>query len=137
MYVEMNEEILKRIDQVYFKINFDGYDYTKRQVLNMARELCHYDINDVDDFMYALEYACKMRQDLLFTIKHVIGDDNPKYYPYKTLNYAAERAISTLNGFDDKRYKIVKSRRLEETASNMMDEMWMAREIDNVQKRRP
>ena len=134
MIFNIDDDIIRMINIIADKLDDEGYDYSRLQVLNIAKELCNYDINDMEEFLICVEYASKLRASILFYLNHVYkyGDD-PKFYRYKNVSYAVKRTLNTYRNHSYNKSNIP-FKKLESEADMVMWNMIIEPQLEEREK---
>ena len=93
--------IEKILDEVYQENEEENVNpLTKRQVCNIVNKLLLYPIADDDTFRTALYYSVKLRSLVLFNTSH-IGQYNPQYNFYNTIEYVIDTVLKAMGVIND------------------------------------
>lgn len=84
------KEVVKKLENEY------EFSLSERQVKNIAKKLQDYDFN-YEDRLLALEYACRIKNEINNYIRFNVFNYNlKKYYHYNTIDYAIDRVLSII-----------------------------------------
>lgn len=91
-----------QIDKIVSDLDHENeFSLTKRQVINIARRVDEYSFNDEEDKILALEYACKIRNEISNYINFCVHNNAlKKYYYCNTIDYAINRVLSIISNED-------------------------------------
>ena len=74
---------------------------TKRQVSNVAKRLEEYTFKTERERLLALEYSCKIKNEIKNYVDfNVLYNNLKNYYHYNTIDYAINRVLSVINNED-------------------------------------
>ena len=91
-----NEEEIKEVVKILKK----EYEFclSERQVKNIAKRLEEFDFNTNEERLLALEYSCKIKNEINNYISFNVYNNNlKKYYHYNTIDYSVNRVLSVIN----------------------------------------
>lgn len=75
---------------------------TKRQIINIVKQLEQYKIKTEKEYRLALEFITKMRAEIIFYTNHTIrGKYKNTYNFYNTINYPITKVLSTMGIIDE------------------------------------
>ena len=72
------------------------FSLSTKQIMNIAKELSKYELPDIKDYLIALEYACKMRIQILNHIEHCEGMYQKRFNSFNNISYVVKRALSVI-----------------------------------------
>lgn len=86
------ENILKKLENEY------EFSLTEKQVKNIAKRLNEYKFNTKKQRLLALEYSCRIKNEINNYIDFNVHNNNlKKYYSYKTIDYSINKVLDILN----------------------------------------
>ena len=91
------EEIFNRIEYIKYKLDSEyEFSLSKKQIMNIAKELSNYNIPDIKDYLIALEYACKMRIQILNHINQCESIYKKVFNSFNNIPYVVKRALRVI-----------------------------------------
>ena len=91
------EEIFNRIEYIKYKLDSEyEFSLSTKQIMNIAKELSKYELPDIKDYLIALEYACKMRIQILNHIEHCESMYQKRFNSFNNISYVVKRALSVI-----------------------------------------
>lgn len=86
------KEVLTRLESEY------EFSLTERQIKNIAKKLENYKFNTEEEKLLALEYSCKIKNEINNYISFNVHNNNlRKYYSYNTIDYSINRVLDVIN----------------------------------------
>ena len=86
------KNILKKLESEY------EFSLTEIQIKNIAKRLNNYEFNTDEEKLLALEYTCRIKNEINNYIDFNVHNNNlKKYYSYKTIDYSVNRVLDIIN----------------------------------------
>jgi len=89
----------EEIKEVLTKLEYEyEFSLTERQIKNIAKRLENYEFKSEEEKLLALEYSCKIKNEINNYISFNVHNNNlRKYYSCNTIDYSINRVLDTIN----------------------------------------